>query len=148
MECNIGQDAICLTHSEMLYFLYTCILIKKDQEKISANITFLFYKEIYKKYLILYYKLLYSYLNIDNRESQICTFLHHWNFYLDTHIHPHTISEGTSNGYCKDTFNKQVLLQFFSSCCSFVFFCPNFTQELNRVPRFPFQKNVYMYISH
>ena len=21
MECNIGQDAICLTHSEMLYFL-------------------------------------------------------------------------------------------------------------------------------
>jgi len=28
MECNIGQDAIFLTHSEMLYFLG--IFIKED----------------------------------------------------------------------------------------------------------------------
>jgi hypothetical protein len=29
MECNIGQDAILLTHSELLYFLG--IFIKEDQ---------------------------------------------------------------------------------------------------------------------
>ena len=29
MECNIGQDAIFLTHSELLYFLG--IFIKEDQ---------------------------------------------------------------------------------------------------------------------
>jgi hypothetical protein len=48
MECNIDQDAIFFTHSEMLV-------------KISANIAFLFYKEIYMKYLILYYKYIYIY---------------------------------------------------------------------------------------
>ena len=51
-RCNI------LTHSEMLYFLG--IFIKED-------IAFLFYKEIYMKYLILYYNLVYfSSANIVN----------------------------------------------------------------------------------
>jgi hypothetical protein len=54
MECNIGQDAIFFTHSELLYFLG--IFIKGRLVKISENIAFLFYKEIYMKYLILYYK--------------------------------------------------------------------------------------------
>ena len=40
IECNIAQDAIFLTHSEMLYFLG--IFIKED-------IAFLIYKEIYMK---------------------------------------------------------------------------------------------------
>ena len=28
MECNIGQDAICLTHSELFYFLEKGKLVK------------------------------------------------------------------------------------------------------------------------
>ena len=47
-----------LTHSEMFYFLG--IFIKGRLVKISENIAFLFYKEIYMKYLILYYKTLYD----------------------------------------------------------------------------------------
>ena len=47
MECNIGQDAIFLTHSEMLFFMY---IYKGRLVKISENIAFLFYKEIYMKY--------------------------------------------------------------------------------------------------
>jgi hypothetical protein len=47
MKCNIGQDAIFLTHSETLYFLD--MFIKVRPVKISANIAFLFYKEIYMK---------------------------------------------------------------------------------------------------
>jgi hypothetical protein len=42
MECNIGQDAIFFTHSELLYFLG--IFIKGRLVKISENIAFLFYK--------------------------------------------------------------------------------------------------------
>jgi hypothetical protein len=52
MECNIGQDAIFLTNSEILYFLR--YIYKGRLVKISANIAFLSYKEIYMKYLILY----------------------------------------------------------------------------------------------
>jgi hypothetical protein len=51
MECNI------LAHSAMLYFLG--IFIKETLVKISVNIAFLFYKEIYMKYLILYYNIYY-----------------------------------------------------------------------------------------
>jgi hypothetical protein len=41
----------------MLYFLG--IFIKETLVKISVNIAFLFYKEIYMKYLILYYNIYY-----------------------------------------------------------------------------------------
>jgi hypothetical protein len=50
IECNICPDAICLTHSEIPY-IYEGRLVK-----ILENISFLFYKEINMKYLILYYK--------------------------------------------------------------------------------------------
>jgi len=56
MECNIGQGAIFLTYSEMLYFRY---IYKGRLVKILANVAFLFYKGIFTKYLILYYKLTY-----------------------------------------------------------------------------------------
>ena len=46
MECNIGQDAIFATHSELGIF------IKEDLKKLSENLAFLFYKEIYMKYYI------------------------------------------------------------------------------------------------
>jgi len=49
MECNIGQDAIFLTHALLFRYIY-----KERPVKISANIAILFYKEIYMKYLILY----------------------------------------------------------------------------------------------
>ena len=45
MECNIVKDAIFLTHSEMLYFL--CIFTKEE-----CSQKYIFYKEIYMKYLI------------------------------------------------------------------------------------------------
>ena len=54
MECNIGQDAILFNSfgNALLYsYIYKGWLVK-----ISANISFFFYKEIYMKYLILYYK--------------------------------------------------------------------------------------------
>ena len=50
MKCNIGQDAIFLIHSEMLYSLG--IFIKEDYREILH-----LFKEIYMKYLILYYNL-------------------------------------------------------------------------------------------
>jgi hypothetical protein len=49
--CNI------LTHSEMLYFFR--YIYKGTLVKISVNIAFLFYNEIYMKYLILYYNIVY-----------------------------------------------------------------------------------------
>ena len=53
MECNIGQDTTFLIYSEiLLLFMY---IYKGRLVKISANIAFLFYKEVYMKYLILYY---------------------------------------------------------------------------------------------
>jgi len=52
MECNIGPDTIFIIYSEMLYFRY----IYKG--RLLANIAFLFYKEIYMKYLELCYSFL------------------------------------------------------------------------------------------
>jgi hypothetical protein len=57
MECNIGQDAIFFnSFRNTLLFMYS---YKGRLLKISANIAFLFYKEIYMKYLILYYNTSY-----------------------------------------------------------------------------------------
>ena len=53
-ECNIGQDAIFFNSFGIaLLFRY---IYKGRVVKISENIAFLSYKEIYMKYLILYYK--------------------------------------------------------------------------------------------
>jgi hypothetical protein len=53
MGCNIGQDAIFFnSFGNALFF-------KGRQVKISANIAFLFYKEIYLTYVTLYYNMKY-----------------------------------------------------------------------------------------
>jgi len=44
MECNIGQDALFVTHSEIFMYIYKGRLVE-----ISTNIASLFYKEIYMK---------------------------------------------------------------------------------------------------
>jgi len=54
MECNSGQDAIFFNSfgiALLFRYIHKGLLVK-----ISENIAFLFYKEIYMKYLILYYK--------------------------------------------------------------------------------------------
>jgi hypothetical protein len=54
MECNIGQDAIFFNSigiALLLRYIYKGSLVN-----ILENIAFLFYKEIFMKYLILYYK--------------------------------------------------------------------------------------------
>ena len=43
MECNIGQDAIVLTHSELLYFFM--YMYKGTLVKISENIAFVLRKK-------------------------------------------------------------------------------------------------------
>jgi hypothetical protein len=51
MECNIGQDAIFFnSFGNALLFRY---IFKGRRVKILEHIAFLFYKEIYMKYLIL-----------------------------------------------------------------------------------------------
>ena len=46
MECNIGQDAICSIHSELLYFLgIQNVFIKEDLKKYRKILHFYFTKK-------------------------------------------------------------------------------------------------------
>ena len=57
MECNIGQDAFFFNSFGIaLLFRY---IYKGRLVRISENIAFIFYKEIYMNYLILYYNAYY-----------------------------------------------------------------------------------------
>ena len=60
MECNIGQDAVFLTHSETLHYLG--IFIKEDKKKYRQILHFYFTKKF--TYNICYYIII---ININYR---------------------------------------------------------------------------------
>jgi len=61
MECNISQEQYFNSFRIALLFRY---IYKGRLVKISGKSTILFYKEIYMKYLILYYNTFYNSLTL------------------------------------------------------------------------------------